>query len=230
MQYFRGEPTFYVSEVAKVAEGDAVKLEWLNLELGPGQDLITFAKKFLQLFSSVVTTVTKQKFTCLKLYRTYASIEGTTCKGDYENVEECRAKMYTMECQIPPYELRPFQLLWDSRAHRRCTECNIQLMDDWEGARCKKHTVVPTTVQYTCRALLDEDSPQMCGGPVTIVRGFGCCQKCGCGKELQETIVGHDAPEWVFRPLQKVVNARFLNEQHVDDTDRARPWTKKRRL
>ena len=107
----------------------------------------------------MVTTVTKQTLTCLTLYRTYAGIKHTTCTGDYHNVEECRAKMYTMECQIPPYELRPFQLLWDSRAHRRCTECNIQLMDDWEGARCKTHKVVPTTVQYTCKALLDEDSP-----------------------------------------------------------------------
>ena len=88
-------------------------------------------KKFLHLFSTVVTTVTKQKFTCLKLFRTYDGIEETTCKGDYANVEECRAKMYTMECQIPPHELRSFQLLWDKRAQRRCTECNIQLMDEW---------------------------------------------------------------------------------------------------
>ena len=91
VQHFRGEPTLYVSDVTKVAEGDAVKLEWLNLELGPGQDLIAFANKFRHLFSSVVTTVTKQKFTCLRLYRTYDGIEETACNDDYASVEECRA-------------------------------------------------------------------------------------------------------------------------------------------
>ena len=178
----------------------------------------------------MVTTVTKQTFTCLRLYRTYDGIEETTCKGDYADVEECRAKMYTMECQIPPHELRSFQLLWDKRAQRRCTGCNIQLMDEWEGTQCKAHKDVPTTVQHTCRARLEEDSPQSCGGPVTIVRGFGRCQKCGCGGELQETIANSETPDWVFWSLQKRVYTKLADTQPVGYQDRVKPWTKKRRL
>ena len=49
MQFFEGPRTFFVSDVAKAADNDAVKLEWLNMELGPGHDLVAFAEKFVSL-------------------------------------------------------------------------------------------------------------------------------------------------------------------------------------
>ena len=143
VHHFEGPQTFYLSDVAKAADTDEVKLEWLYMELGVGRDLIAFAEKFMNLFSSVITSTVKQKFTCLKLYRTYAGIDGATDKGDYSTIEDCRARLYTMECQIPPHELQQFQSIWNTRAPRRCKECNCEVPED-HGTRCKKCMKHPT--------------------------------------------------------------------------------------
>ena len=231
VQCFEGPHTFFVSDVAKAADNDTVKLEWLNMELGPGHDLVAFAEKCLFLFSGVITSTVKQKFTCLKLYRKYSGVDEVTGKGDYDSIELCREKLYTMECQIPPYELQPFQQLWNARAPRRCAECNCELPEDCDGPRCKKHRAVPTQLQHTCKKRLDENGREVCGGLMSMVRGFGCCEKCGSGKELQESVAGSpECPDWVFAFRREAHQASHIVKRTIEDDDRTHQWAKKRRL
>ena len=125
----------------------------------------------MNLLSSVITSTVKQKFTCLKLCRTYAGIDGATDNGDYSTIEECRARLYAMECQIPPHELQQFQGIWNTRAPRRCKECNCEVPED-HGTRCKKCLKRPMErTTLTCKAL-DEES-KVRGEPLTMARGYG---------------------------------------------------------
>ena len=82
-----GYVVYTISRVANVAHNDYVQFEWLELELGPCQDLITFAEKFNYLFSKVITHATTQTITCLRLFRAYAGVVGMTDNGDYHTIQ-----------------------------------------------------------------------------------------------------------------------------------------------
>ena len=86
-----------------------------------------------------------------------------------------------------------------------------------------KHTT------FTCAA--NGEDNKVCGGPLTMVRGYGCCEKCGSGKELQETIVGlNECPDWVLAPLTEIYQDRCVKKRAVEDEEHVKQWTKKRRL
>ena len=90
-----------------------------------------------------------------------------------------------------------------------------------------KHPTERTTL--VCKAL-DEDN-KVCGGQLTMVRGYGCCEKCGSGKELQETIVVlKEYPAWVLAPLTAIYQDRCVKKRVVEDEEHVKQWTKKRRL
>ena len=85
-----------------------------------------------------------------------------------------------------------------------------------------KHTT------FTCAA--NGEDNKVCGGSLTEVGGFSRCEKCGLGKELQETIATmSETPDWVFHPIQ-AAQGKFIQSQDLEDDDRVKPWTKKRRL
>ena len=129
-----------------------------------------------------------------------------------------------------PNELQSFQRLWNSHAPRRCDECNGDLPEDDTGTlckACKKRPMKHTTL--TCATLVEESS-KTCGGPLTFARGFSQCEKCGLGKELQETIASRSkTPDWVYHPIQ-VLQGKYIQLQELEDEDRVKPWTKKQRL
>ena len=66
---------------------------------------------------------------------------------------------------------------------------------------------------------------------MSMVRGFGCCENCGSGKELQESVAGSsECPDWVFAFLREAHQASHIVKRTIEDEDRTKQWTKKRRL
>ena len=88
-----------------------VQLEFISFELGEEAGLVTFARKFRELFAERIG-VDSQKDACLKLYRKYAKIETSKNlkQGPYApEVEEhnrlAQKMLYSMQAHVPPEEL-----------------------------------------------------------------------------------------------------------------------------
>ena len=111
-------------------------------------------------------------------------------------------------------------------APRRCKECNCEV-PEYHGTRCKKCMKRPMErTADTCKALDKENKVRR--GPLAMVR---CCEKCGSGKDLQETIVGlKGCPDWVLAPLTTIYQDRCVKTRVVEDNEGVKQWTKKRRL
>ena len=217
---------------------DENKLEWLIMELGDGADLVTFATKFLELFGN--TRMTKQKASCLELFRRYANIAETDEKGAYEDLRIARKPAYNKECQIPPQELQGFQRLWDEDAPNRCLECSAHIGDD--AKYCEKHHDAGMTM--ICRKFIqgvegpcDEDGygplEPTCGGEVVrCENGMYLCQTCGDEElaDMDTSCASSSALAPILRRARN--NARALSQINVA-TERSKnhvaEWTRRKR-
>ena len=137
--------TCYITNPSRMKK--EAQLEFISFELGEEAGLVTFARKFRELFAERIG-VDSQKDACLKLYRKYAKIETSKNlkQGPYApEVEEhnrlAQKMLYSMQAHVPPEELEEFEKLWDEDAPRRCHECNCELPADTppEQHLCKNH-------------------------------------------------------------------------------------------
>ena len=124
------------------------KLEYMRLEIGDNEDLLTFASKYLELFKEKVKGVNNQKQYCLQLYREYAKVHELQVKGPYNTPEEARKMSYSCVSHVPPHLQGEFERLWDALAQDCCLECG---------------TAVPKDVDYCSKACAHASMILACG-------------------------------------------------------------------
>ena len=182
-----------------------MQLELISFELGEDAGLVTFARQFRELFAERIGE-DSQRDVCLKLYRKYAKIEkredlkeGPYASEKEEHKKLARKKLYSMQAQVPPKELREFMAVWDEDAPRFCRECTRELSADalpeqfFCGAKCEhagKKITCGRVVERMGAASSNEQPGEIvhrCDGTVTAVGGCYVCTKCGRGKKDAET-------------------------------------------
>ena len=234
--------TCYITDLQKMAK--SVQLELLTFELGKDADLVSFARKFQEIFGERINEGS-QKSNCLKLYRQYANIAKKDERGSYRTVAEAQTMSYSMECQVPPEELEKFQKLWGEGAPRRCHENNCEMPAGAPLGQhlCAKHADAGKRV--LCNRVVDrredeggEEVVIYCSGKVLYRSGCRVCSVCGQGAETAEIMEKSLKQEGVTslhtslkrgaESLQIANNIwRFSSRS---DPDHVPEWTKRRRL
>ena len=235
--------TCYVVDLQRMK--DAVKLEWLVLELGEEADIVVFARKFRELFGGKIGA-DSQKAVCLKLYRKYVNIAKRDFeRGQYATIDEARKKLYSMECQVPPGELDDFEKVWDADAPRRCYECHggvpahTPYRQHFCDAACKEAGKEIVCTKVVKREVVDgEEVVHRCNGKVVIQSGCRVCTICDQGMAIAKNVaaVGQADRTELDKSLKRsaeglrIANNILGSFSAKDDPDHVPAWTKRRRL
>ena len=222
-----------VSEYTKMSNEE--KLEYMRLEIGDNEDLLTFASKYLELFKEKVKGVNNQKQYCLQLYREYAKVHELQEKGPYNTLEEARKMSYSCVSHVPPHLQGEFERLWDALAQDCCLECGTAVPKDVDycSKACAHASMIVACGRVDPNGEANEEGIHLCKGNLELIGKVYACQKCGHNKDYKDT----PSPSSSSCPFDAIIARHKENDVAVRNmwvikkrsADHVPEWTKRRR-
>ena len=222
-----------VSEYTKMYNEE--KLEYMRLEIGDDEDLLTFASKYLELFKEKIKGVNNQKQYCLQLYREYAKVHELQVKGPYNTLAEARKMSYSCVSHVPPHLQGEFERLWDALAQDCCLECGTAVPKDVDycSKACAHASMILACGRVDPNGEANEEGIHLCKGNLELIGKVYACQKCGHNKDYKDT----PSPSSSSCPFDAIIARHKENDVAVRNmwvikkrsAEHVPEWTKRRR-